>query len=145
MLPGVTEEDAGARWAQEQRALARALGVSLEAWLDALDRAGRSGPGLTAAVIGAAMARGLGMGVLADLNGPALAKRARLLVDPAPPRAKNPIIREAIRRAGELPEGGGMERLRRRREAVSAPRRGEGSAGVSATTATPDAPGEDDA
>lgn len=141
---GPVAEDAAAQWAAEQRALARALGVSLDVWLQALDRAGQSGPGLTAAVIGAAMARGLGMGVLAGLDGPALARRARVLVDPAPPRATNPVIREAIRRAGELSEGGGLERLRRRRETLSAPRRGEGSLGSSAGTATPDAPGEEE-
>lgn len=140
----MADEDPRARWAKTQRDLARALGLSLEDWMDALDAASNRKTGLTAAVVGAAMSRGLGMGVLAELDGPAIARRARALLDPTPPRAKNPVLREAIRRAGELSEGGGLERLRQRREAVTTPRRGEGSLGESAPTGTPDAPGEGD-
>lgn len=112
--------------------------------MSALDRAASRSTGLTAAVVGAAMSQGLGLGVLADLDGPALARRARGLLDPTPPRAKNPVLREAIRRAGELPSGGGLDRLRQRRDAVTTPRRGEGSLGDSAGHSTPDAPGEDE-
>jgi len=132
------------QWVEDQRELARALGVSLEDWLAALDRAGERKTGLTAAVVGAAVSAGLGIGVIAELDGPALSRRARALLDPAPPRAKNPVLREAIRRAGELSEGGGLERLRQRREAVKAPRRAEGSLADSVRVATPDAPGEDE-
>ena len=142
MLPPVTD-DGQQRWAEDQRAMARALGLSLEQWLKTLDRASRRQTGLTAAVIGAAMAKGHGMGVLADLDGPALAQRARRLIDPAPPRAKNPILREAIRRASDLPEGEGLDRLRQRREEIRTPHRAEDVIpSASAGTGTADAPGE---
>ncbi len=138
------QDDARARWTETQRGLARALGVSLEDWLNALGQAGHRSTGLTAAVIGAAVSQGLGMGVLADLDGPALAARAQALLDPTPPRAQNPVLREAIRRAGDLSKGAGLERLKQKREALQAPRRAPGSLAGSATNATADAPGEDE-
>ncbi len=136
-------------WAASQRRLARALGLSLDDWMQALDDAGARTTGLTAAAIGAAMARGLGMSVLDGLDGPALAARARLVLDPRPPRVVNPILKEAIRRAEALaPEPVGAEaasvgagRLRERRAAVVTPRRAEAPIGDSAAEATADAPG----
>jgi len=129
-------------WVAAQKDLARALGLSIEDWIRALEDASKRKTGLTAAVIGASMARGLGMGVLDSLDPAALVARARTLIDPEPPRVDNPVIAEAIRRAGELPSGGGARRLKTttRRE-VSTPQRGRGSIGKSASTATPDAPG----
>lgn len=137
-------EDARARWAETQRDLARALGVSLEDWLGALDRAGRGGTGLTAAVIGAAVSQGLGLSVLGALDPTQLASRARALLDPTPPRAENLVLREAIRRAGELPEGGGLQRLKARRDGLTTPRRAPGSLAGSDARPTADAPGEGD-
>jgi hypothetical protein len=136
-------------WAASQRRLARALGLSLDEWMQALDDAGARTTGLTAAAIGAAMARGLGMSVLDGLDGPALAARARRVLDPRPPRVVNPILKEAIRRADALaPEPVGVEwarvgagRLRERRAAVVTPRRGDSPIGDSAPEATADAPG----
>ena len=132
-------------WAEAQKNLARALGLSIEDWIRALEAASRRKTGLTAAVIGASMARGLGMSVLDALDPDGLFERARELIDPEPPRVDNPVLAEAIRRAGELGSGGGAKRLKapKRRE-VSTPQRGRGSLGKSASTATPDAPGGED-
>jgi|GEM_PF-2335447 len=141
----IVADDARLRWIETQRDLARALGVSVEDWLGALQSAGNRSTGLTAAVIGAAVSQGLGMGVLAELHGPELAQRARALVDPNPPRTQNPVLREAIRRAGELAEGGGLERLKAKREGLSTPRRAPGSLAHSDARPTADAPGEGDA
>lgn len=138
------QDDARARWAETQRDLARALGVSLDDWLGALGQAGHRGSGLAAAVIGAAMSQGLGLGVLAELDGPALAARAQALLDPNPPRAHNPVLREAIRRADDLSEGRGLDRLKRKRESLEAPQRAPGSLAKSVSNATADAPGGDD-
>ena len=73
------------KWAEAQRDLARALGLSLDDWLTALDAAGRNRAGLTAAVIGASVARGRGIPKLNEVDGPALATFARELIDPASP------------------------------------------------------------
>lgn len=131
------------QWAADQRALARALGLSIEDWLRALDGAARRGPQLTAAAIGAVSARGLPAGLVRSLDGPSLARRARRLIDPRPPRTENPILKEAIRRGSELRAGPGVARLLERRESVLTPRRGLGSIGESARMVTPDAPGDD--
>ena len=128
-------------WAEGQRALARALGISLEDWVHAIREAGHRKTGLTAAVIGAAMARGLGMGVLDQLDGPTLAGQAQTLIDPEPPKVENPVLREALRRADELPRGDGLRRLKKKEE-IEAPKRGAGPKAASAKTPTPDAPGE---
>lgn len=129
-----------AQWAVEQRALARALGLSIEDWLAALDDAARNRAGLTAAVIGASMARGRGMPRLAEIDGPALAALARQLIDPEPPRAHHPVLAEAIRRADTLTSGEGGRRLARSRPV--APDRAAPSDAPSAAEATADAPGE---
>jgi hypothetical protein len=146
MLGPVTEpaSDALAKWAEDQRALARALDLTIEEWLDILDAASHRTTGITAAAIGASMARGLGMGIVRGLDTRALGKRARKLIDPTPPRVKNPVLKEAVRRARDgIEVGAGAARLRARREAITTPRRGEGSIGDSVTTGTPDAPGDD--
>lgn len=142
-------EDAKVVWARDQRALARALGLSIEEWLLALEAAGRRTTGLTAAVIGAAMARGLGLSVLDGLDGPALAQRGRTLIDPTPPRVENPVLKEAIRRAVDQPIGRGLALLsgdkkpkdKVEKVRVPTPRRGTGSLGDSANFGTADAPG----
>ena len=126
-------------WVQAQRALAQALGLSLEDWLNALDAAGRHRPGVTAAVIGASIARKRGMPDLTQIDGPALAAKARALIDPAPPRTDHPVLAEAIRRAGGLSEGQGAQRLTR--APVRRPDRAAPSDAPSATEATADAPG----
>jgi len=143
------KEDVQAAWARDQRALARALGLSIEEWLLAIEAAGRRTTGLTAAVIGAAMARGLGLSVLDGLDGPALAQRGRALIDPTPPRVDNPVLKEAIRRAADQPIGRGLARLsgdkqlkeKAEKARVPTPRRGTGSLGDSANFGTADAPG----
>ena len=120
--------DALLKWAEDQRALARALDLSLEAWISALEEAGTRATGLTAAVVGAAVARGSGLGVLEGLDGPAVAERARRVLAPdrfdeAPPeegggddegerpRASHPVIDAVLRRGGELAAGQGARRL----------------------------------
>lgn len=146
MLRDVSEEpsEAFARWAERQRALARALDLTIEEWLEILDAASHRTTGITAAAIGAAMARGLGMGVVRGLDTRALARRARKLIDPLPPRVANPVLKEAVRRAKEnFGEGQGAARLRAKREAITTPRRGEEPIGDSARTGTPDAPGDE--
>ena len=134
-------------WAVDQRALARALKLSLEEWLVQLDLAAKRKTGLTAAVVGAAVARGLGLGVLDQLDGPDLAERARALIDPAPPDVDSPVLKEAIRRADELvTEGRGAARLRskrRRRSSLPTPQRNPGADMSSSEEATADAPGEE--
>src|SRR5262249_42322499 len=102
-------------WADNQRALARALGLTIEDWLIAIDGAAQRTTGLTAAVIGAAMARGLGRSVLAGLDGAKLGAGARELIDPRPPRVTSPLLKEAIRRADDLGvrPGAGASRLKR--------------------------------
>lgn len=136
--------DALATWGAEQRALARALGLSIEEWLAELEAAGARTTGLTAAVVGAAMTQGLGLGILDRLDAAALVAQARHLVDPTPPRVESPVLAEAIRRADELPAGQGAARLKRKSKAAPPrPDRVEAAPLPSATTATPDAPGED--
>jgi hypothetical protein len=132
-------------WAENQRALARALGLSIEEWLGELDRAAQRKTGLLAAAVGAATAQKLGLSVLDQLDGAALAARARALIDPTPPKVDNPLLREAIRRAGEggPSEGGGASRLKKSREPLPTPPRTTASLGPSSGEATPDAPGAD--
>ena len=130
-------DDALGRWANQQRDLARALGLSLEAWLAALDAAGRNRAGVTAAVIGASMAQGRGLPRLSDVDGPALARQARALIDPEPPRARHPVVAEAIRRSAQLQSGQGARRLGR-------PDRAAPSDAPSSARATADAPGRED-
>ena len=134
------------QWASDQRALARALGLTIEEWTADLAEAGDRKTGLTAAVVGAAMAAKLGMGVLARLDGPALAARAQALVDPAPPNVHDPIIGEAIRRADELSasEGKGASRLKRRTSSIETPQRETRPIGASSVEPTADAPGTED-
>ncbi|MFO0724655.1 MAG: hypothetical protein U1E65_12810 [Myxococcota bacterium] len=130
-----------AAWGQDQRALAKALGLTIEEWLAALEQASQSGAGLTAAVVGAAMAGGLGLGVLDKLDAPKLLVRARALIDPRPPKVESPILAEAIRRADEQkPQGAGARLLRKKEER---PQRTEQALLPSDATSTPDAPGED--
>ncbi|MCK6550033.1 hypothetical protein L6R52_29635 [Myxococcota bacterium] len=144
-----SEADGLASWAENQRALARTLGLTIEDWLAALDAAGTRTTGLTAAVVGAAMARGLGLSVLDGLDGPSLAARARALIDPRPPRVESPLLKEAIRRATELGAGTGASRLKRAiRPAPSTDWAPEAALvretkplGDSSDEATPDAPG----
>lgn len=136
--------DALATWGAEQRALARALGLSIEEWLAELEAAGARTTGLTAAVVGAAMTQGLGLGILDRLDAAELVAEARRWVDPTPPRVESPILAEAIRRADELPVGQGAARLKRRSKAEPPrPERVETAPLPSSTTATPDAPGEE--
>jgi hypothetical protein len=147
-------QEALQQWADNQRALARALGLTIEDWLLVLDAAGGRSTGLTAAVVGAAMAKGLGMSVLDGLDGKHLAALARELIDPRPPRVESPLLKEAIRRADELgvSEGAGARRLRARRQsdapiatlrdkALPTPTRESKGIGGSADFATPDSPG----
>jgi enoyl-CoA hydratase/carnithine racemase len=131
-------------WVEGQRNLARALGLSIEDWIRALEAASKRKTGLTAAVIGASMARGLGMTVLDALDPDQLLARAKELIDPEPPRVENPVLAEAIRRATELGSGGGAKRLKAKMRDISTPQRGRGSLGKSASTATPDAPGREE-
>lgn len=131
-----------AAWAADQRALARALGLSIAEWLAMLEAAGERRTGLTAAVVGAAMAAGQGLGVLERLDGPSLAAAARALIDPAPPKVGDPVLAEAIRRADEIVDGRGASRLRRSTE--TSPPRTAAPALPSADQATPDAPGGDE-
>jgi hypothetical protein len=135
-----------AQWADNQRALARSLGLSIEEWMGALDQAAKRQTGVYAAVVGAAMARGLGLAVLEQLDQPELARRARALIDPKPPRTEHPLLAEAIRRADELGvrPGRGAGRLKRptaETSAPSTPARVTKPLGISAEEATPDAPG----
>ncbi|MEO1338269.1 MAG: hypothetical protein AAFV29_21675 [Myxococcota bacterium] len=132
--------DALRQWAEEQRALARALGWSIEAWLAELDRAGRHRAGVTAAVIGAAVARKRKMPNLSQVDGQSLAEQARALIDPEPPRTRHPVVTEAIRRATDLAEGEGARRLARTE--VQRPDRAAPSSAPSASDSTADAPGE---
>jgi hypothetical protein len=100
-----------AAWAEGQRRLARALGLSIEEWLEQLDAAAERRTGVTAAIVGAAVSSGQGLGVLDGLEPSALAARARGLVDPRPPRVDHPVLAEAVRRAAELAPGLGRARL----------------------------------
>jgi hypothetical protein len=127
-----------ASWAADQRALARALGLSIAEWLSVLEAAAERKTGLTAAVIGAATAAGLGLDILDRLDGAELAKRARELIDPEPPKVESPILAEAIRRKDELEvQGKGASRLK----GNASPPRVVGPDLPSADTATSDAPG----
>ena len=137
MLAAVS--DALKQWAQEQRDLARALGLSLDDWLQALDAAGGRRAGVTAAVIGASMARRKGIPDLSTVDGPALAAQARALIDPQPPRTQHPVLAEAIRRADGLARGHGAKHLGKK---ISRPDRAAPSDAPSSKTATADAPGE---
>ncbi|MEM7678466.1 MAG: hypothetical protein AAF449_20945 [Myxococcota bacterium] len=132
--------DALRQWAKEQRALARALGWSIEAWLTELERAGRHRAGVTAAVIGAAVAKKRKMPNLSEVDGLALAAQARALIDPEPPRTRHPVVTEAIRRSADLAKGEGARRLSR--SDVRRPDRAEPSSAPSSSDSTADAPGE---
>ena len=135
------------KWAHDQKALAKTLGLSISEWLDQLDRASVQKTGLTAAVVGAAVASGLGLSVLDQLDGDALAQSARALIDPEPPRVHDPVLAEAIRRNEQYAEGKGAARLKRRikkPEPIPTPQRSVRPLGESAAEATPDAPGKDD-
>jgi hypothetical protein len=140
-------EDRLAQWAENQRALARALGLTIEDWMKALDAAGARQTGVYAAVVGAAMARGLGLSIIEGLSGVEIARAARQLIDPKPPRVSSPLLAEAIRRAGELGVGAekGAGRLRRKKverpEPLPTPVRETKPLGESSEEATPDAPG----
>lgn len=142
-----------AQWAENQRAVARALGLTIEDWMNALDAAGQRRTGVYAASVGAAMARKLSLSVLEGFDAVALATRARALIDPRPPRVSSPLLAEAIRRADELGarpagpvEGAGAGRLRKKkvpeREALPTPLRETKPIGDSAEEGTPDAPGK---
>jgi hypothetical protein len=133
-------------WASGQRALARALGLSIDEWLLELEAAGGRRTGLTAAVIGAAVARRMGLSVLDRLDVAVLVREARSLIDPEPPRVENPVLKEAVRRATELDEGRGKKLLAKKRKApeVTTPRRGDAPIGESSRARTPDAPGDDE-
>ena len=135
-------------WAIDQRALARALGLSISDWMACLREAGDQKTGLTAAVVGAASARGMGLSVIGRVNGPALAERACGLLDPEPPRVSDPVLAEAIRRAQateiDAVEGRGAARLKAKRNPdPKTPMRETGPDRSSDQTPTADAPGED--
>lgn len=110
-----------AAWADAQRRLARALGLSIEEWLEQLDAAAERRTGVTAAIVGIAVSSGQGLGVLEGLELPALAARARALVDPRPPRVDHPVLAEAVRRAAELAPGAGRARLKGAASGAPAP------------------------
>lgn len=142
-----------AQWAENQRAVARALGLSIEEWMRALDAAGVRRTGVYAAAVGAAMARKHSLSVLEGFDSVAIAARARNIIDPKPPRVSSPLLAEAIRRAGELGAAprSGAARLKKK-TAVSASERVESlptpvretkplSEWASAEDATPDSPG----
>ncbi|MCB9653861.1 MAG: hypothetical protein H6729_06995 [Deltaproteobacteria bacterium] len=140
-------------WAADQRALARALGLTIEAWLDVLQAASQRRAPLGAAVIGAAARVGLSPSTaLGSLEPTQLFERARALIDPRPPRVDNPVLKEAIRRADELGSGLGARRLKQRSPAAMRPRtetlerpqRGTSNLGPSSRMATADAPGEEE-
>lgn len=137
------------QWAENQRALARALGLSVEEWLIVIEAASRRATGLLAAAVGAAVARGQGLGVLEGLDGPKLGDLARTLIDPNPPRAENPLLKEAIRRADDLglQAGAGARRLKaqKTRTPLPVPLRDARPLGESADVPTPDAPGRSQA
>jgi hypothetical protein len=134
--------EARKQWATDQRALARAVGLSIEDWLIALDAASARTSQLTAAVVGAAMAKGLGLSVLDGLDGQALASLARTLIDPRPPRVRSPLLKEAVRRAEELGTSRGGRLLKRpRRDPLPTPQRETRPVGESSDVATPDSPG----
>ncbi|MBK8014759.1 MAG: hypothetical protein IPK13_25850 [Deltaproteobacteria bacterium] len=145
-------DDALAQWAADQRALARALGLTIEAWLGALEAASLRHAPLAAAVVGAAARSGLSPSVVLGRLKPAeLFERARGLVDPRPPRVANPVLKEAIRRADELGSGLGARRLKQkssaarlRTESLERPQRGASNLGPSSRIATADAPGEEE-
>ena len=142
----MTEQTAAiGSWVQDQKALARALGLSIDDWIRQLEQAAERKTELTAAIIGAATSRGLGLGVISRVNGEGLAVKARELLDPEPPQVTDPVLAEAIRRADEMniKPGSGASRLKRRR-APEIPARPVGPERESATEATADAPGEVD-
>ncbi|MEE2902946.1 MAG: hypothetical protein VYC39_11480 [Myxococcota bacterium] len=130
-------------WVRDQKSLARALGLSIEDWIRQLEQASERRTELTAAVIGAATSKGLGLGVISRVNGERLAHTARGLLDPEPPQVTDPVLAEAIRRADEMStkQGLGASRLKRKREHQT-PSRSVGPERESATEATADAPGE---
>jgi hypothetical protein len=136
-----------AQWAENQRAVARALGLTIEDWMNALDAAGKRRTGVYAASVGAAMARKLSLAVLEGFDAVALATNARTLIDPRPPRVSSPLLAEAIRRADELgARPGGASRLKKksieRRDPLPTPMRETKPIGDSAAEGTPDAPGK---
>lgn len=146
-----------AQWAENQRALARALGLTIDDWMRALDAAGARRTGVYAASVGAAMARKLSLAALEGFDSVALASRARGVIDPKPPRVSSPLLAEAIRRADELGAGpvrSGASRLKRKSAASAAAASERATAlptpardtkplseWASADDATPDAPG----
>ena len=134
-----------AAWASSQRALARALGLTIQEWSEELYAASERPSSLRAAVMGAAIAEGLGLGVLSELDEKALGLRARDLVDPLPPRVQDKVLAEAVRRSEELENhaGRGARRLRKRRgEDLPVPQSEVRPLGGSAVEATADAPGD---
>lgn len=138
------DPDRAAAWGRDQRALAKALGLTIEEWLAELEAASQRSTGLTAAVVGAAMASGLGLSVLDRLDPAGLAARARVLIDPRPPKTESPVLAEAIRRAEEAggPTAGTGARLLKRTS--ERPPRIVQPDYPSAETPTSDAPGEDE-
>jgi hypothetical protein len=132
-------------WAADQRALARILGLSISDWMDSLRDAAERKTGLTAAIVGAATARGLGLSVIGRIDASALAQRACFLLDPEPPRVSDPVLAEAIRRAQEEDlEGRGAARLKGAPKlSPQTPPRETGPNRESDQTPTADAPGED--
>ena len=110
------------RWVEEQYALAGALGLSIEDWVEALELASCRRTELLAAVVGAASAKKKGLGILRRVNSERLARRARELL---------------------LSDDGSdiSQMLVKTRSEVSSPRRGGKALGPSSGAATADAPG----
>lgn len=127
-------------WAHDQRALARALGLSIEEWIGQLEAAAERKTGLYAAAIGAATVSGLGLAVLDRLDGAKLAQTARALIDPKPPEVRDPVLAEAIRRADEVDAAAGRGAARLKRSKVDR----DAQSFPSAQEKTADAPGEEE-
>ncbi len=143
-LDGPVAEDAKRQWAQNQKALARALGLSVAQWMWALEEAGERTTRLTAAAIGSGMAKGIGMRILDGLDGPKLTTLAKELIDERPVRAQHPLIREALRQGGpKAGAGRGRALLKRGAEGASPPSRAQEKPRPSAEEPTPDAPGDE--
>lgn len=142
-VPEPEESKPVAKWTRDQKSLARALGLSIDDWIRQLELASQRKTELTAAVIGAATSRGLGLGVISRVDGASLAEKARNLLDPEPPQVTDPVLAEAIRRADEMnvTSGRGASRLKRKQKPAT-PQRAVGPERESANEATADAPGE---
>lgn len=133
-----------ARWIEQQRSLAEAMGLDLEAWVAELEAAAGRRTELLAAVIGAASARKKGLGIVRSVNGAELAAKARTWLLARRRTIEHPVLAEAVRRAGDIPRTGRSRFARRpERTPVRRPTRGAGSLGPSSSDLTPDAPGED--